>query len=206
MIALARQVLAVPALFDAYQAGVGANRAKRLFVDQWLRPLAGERLLDIGCGTGAVIPFLPEGVETVGVDISSAYIAASQARHGDKARFLVADASDPSLDLGGEFDAAYAFGVLHHLPDEIAARLVAGAMRRLRPGGRFVTIDPTLIDGQGAVSRFIVKSDRGRHVRTPTEMARIFEGHDTRLDIRTDLLRIPFANVIAVAVKPAHTH
>jgi len=201
MIALARRVLAVPALFDAYQAAVGANNAKAVFVNEWLRPMPGDRLLDIGCGTGAIIPLLPAGTHTTGVDISAAYIAAAKARHGKSARFILGDASDPSVDLGENYDVAYAFGVLHHIPDALASSLISGAMKRLRPGGRFVSIDPTLVEGQGSVSRYIVKSDRGQHVRSPDQIRAVFGAINPMLTVRTDLLRIPFAKVVAVAIK-----
>lgn len=201
MIALARQVLAIPALFDAYQSAVGANNAKAVFVNEWIRPKSGDRLLDIGCGTGAIISLLPADTHTTGVDISAAYIAAAQARHGNSARFILGDASDPSVDLGENYDVAYAFGVLHHIPDTLARSLISGAMKRLRPGGRFVTIDPTLVQGQGAVSRYIVRSDRGQHVRSPEQIKTLFGAIDPTLTVRTDLLRIPFAKVVAVAIK-----
>ena len=72
MIALARRVLAIPAMFNAYQAAVGANHAKSVFVNEWIRPIQGDSLLDIGCGTGAIIPFLPTDTHVTGVDIDAA--------------------------------------------------------------------------------------------------------------------------------------
>ncbi len=196
MIDLLKSLLERPALFDFYQATVGENHAKRLFVQEWLRPKPGDRVLDIGCGTGAVVPFLPETVDITAIDISEDYITAAHARHGERASFRVADAADPNVDLGDGFDVAYAFGVFHHLPDDAAGRLLDGAMARLRPGGRFVSVDPTLVEGQGWLSRFFVKNDRGQHIRTPGEMEALFGHHDPETDVRTDLLRIPFAKVL----------
>lgn len=197
MIAMVREILAVPVLFDTYQFLVGANKAKRLFVDEWLRPKPGQRLLDIGCGTGAVIPFLPDDIDLVGVDISAVYIRSAKARHGHRAALFVGDAADPSLELGGDFDVAYAFGVLHHLPDALACSLIAGAIRRLRPGGRLVTIDPTLFPGQGRISHVLVSKDRGRYVRTPEDIAALFGTLRPTMEVRQDLLNIPFAQAIA---------
>ena len=201
MIALARRVLAIPAMFNAYQAAVGANHAKSVFVNEWIRPIQGDSLLDIGCGTGAIIPFLPTDTHVTGVDIDAAYVATARKSHGKRARFILGDACDPSVDLGDNYDVAYAFGVLHHIPDMLASSLISGAIKRLRPGGRFVSIDPTLVLGQGAVSRYIVKSDRGEHVRSPEQIRAVFGATDPTLTVRTDLLRIPFAQVVAVAIK-----
>lgn len=190
-----------PKLFDAYQAAVGANHAKQEFVSAWVRPESGERVLDIGCGTGAVVPFLPLDVQVTGIDIHSPYVEVARARYGSRASFLVADAADPAADLMQDFDVAYAFGVFHHLPDDAARRLVAGALKHLRPGGRFLSIDPTLVEGQGWLSRFIVTSDRGEFIRTPDELVALFPEHRVQVHVRTDLLRIPFAQVLLSIVK-----
>lgn len=191
-----KALLDKPALFDAYQAAVGANRAKQEFVANWVRPQSGDRVLDIGCGTGAVVPFLPDDVEITGIDIHPPYIEAARARFGSRGRFVLGDAADPESQLPHDFDVAYAFGVFHHLPDDAARRLVQGALEHLRPGGRFVSIDPTLVEGQGWLSRFIVTSDRGEYIRTPAQLAGLLAEHDPVTEVRTDLLRIPFAQVL----------
>lgn len=191
-----KSLLDKPELFDAYQAIVGANRAKREFVSGWVRPKNKDRVLDIGCGTGAVIPFLPPDVEITGIDIHTPYIAAARARWGSRATFVVGDAADPAVQFEEDFDVAYTFGVFHHLPDSAARRLVEGALKHLRPGGRFVSIDPTLVDGQGWLSRFFVTNDRGRYIRTPDELVSLFPEYHPDVFVRMDLLRIPFAQVL----------
>jgi SAM-dependent methyltransferase len=198
---VAKKTLAVPAVFDLYQRLIGAPGMLDRFVTEWVRPCRGNRLLDIGCGTGAVVPYLPHGIELVGVDISEAYIRAASARYGDIGEFRVADASDQSLDLGAPFDIAYASGVLHHIPDAPARRAIDGAMARLKPGGRFVSIDPTLVPGQGWISRSIVKGDRGEHVRSPERLAALMEDYKPSLQIVTDMLNIPYAQIVATIVK-----
>ena len=97
-----------------------------------LAPRAGERILDLGCGDGALTQVLADaGVEVVGVDASESQIAAARAR-GLDAR--VADAT--ALTFEREFDAVFSNAALHWVrPPERAA---AGVFRALRPGGRFV--------------------------------------------------------------------
>jgi SAM-dependent methyltransferase len=105
-----------------------------------LAPQPGERVLDLGCGPGSTTIELGRRVgaegAVVGVDISSAMIAAAE-RRSDRAAasnlsFVLADVqSDP---LGGPFDAAFSrFGVMF-FPDPRAAFNNIGAA--LRPGGR----------------------------------------------------------------------
>lgn len=109
-----------------------------------LKPAAGERVLDIGCGSGetsldlaaAVAP----GGTVLGVDISRPMleIAERRASEGDAAvRFAIADAQ--TSDFGGErFDAAFSrFGVMF-FSDPSAA--FANILRALKPGGRIAFV------------------------------------------------------------------
>jgi len=97
-----------------------------------LAPRSGERILDIGCGDGALTARLVEaGATVVGVDPAPDFVAAARAR-GIDARALDAQA----LPFEREFDAVFTNAVLHWVPDLDAA--LRGMHRALRPGGRCV--------------------------------------------------------------------
>lgn len=95
---------------------------------------AGERILDLGCGTGDIAATMAErGAQVVGVDASAAMIEAARARF-PALDFRVADAAD--LPFEAEFDAVFSHAVLHWVPRaDDAAR---GIARALKPGGRLV--------------------------------------------------------------------
>jgi SAM-dependent methyltransferase len=98
-----------------------------------LQPQPGERILDLGCGDGALTEKLVAlGANVVGVDNSSEMIAAARQRRLD-ARMMDARA----LAFENEFDAVFSNAALHWVKDDPDAP-VAGAFRALRAGGRFV--------------------------------------------------------------------
>lgn len=98
-----------------------------------LQPQPGERILDIGCGDGALTEKLVAlGAQVIGVDSSEEMIAAARQR-GLDAR--IADAR--ALPFKNEFDAVFSSAVLHWIKDDPDAP-VAGAFRALKAGGRFV--------------------------------------------------------------------
>lgn len=99
---------------------------------QWLAPQAGERILDLGCGDGALTERLLEaGATVVGVDASESMVEGARSR-GIDARL----GSGESLAFAEEFDAVFSNAALHWMTN--ATAVVAGVRRALRPGGRFV--------------------------------------------------------------------
>jgi trans-aconitate methyltransferase len=97
-----------------------------------LAPRPGERILDLGCGDGALTEKLvAAGAEVVAVDASAEQVAAARAR-GLDARVALAE----SLPFTAEFDAVFSNAALHWMRD--ASAVVASVRRALRPGGRFV--------------------------------------------------------------------
>src|SRR5258705_11792014 len=101
-------------------------------VVELLAPKAGERILDVGCGDGALTQKLVAmGCEVVGVDGSTEQIAAARAIGLDA---HVMDTQHLTFD--NEFDAVFSNAALHWM--KRADDVIAGAWRALRPRGRFV--------------------------------------------------------------------
>jgi len=97
-----------------------------------LAPQPGERVLDLGCGDGALtVEIARAGAAVVGVDASAEQIAAAKAL-GLDARVMSGDA----LTFEAEFDAVFTNAALHWIKD--APAVIAGVARALKPGGRFV--------------------------------------------------------------------
>jgi ubiquinone/menaquinone biosynthesis C-methylase UbiE len=108
-----------------------------------LAPVGGARVLDLGCGTGAVartLAALPGVGEVVGIDPSSVFIG--------QARRLSEGIAGLSFEVGdgralglpdGSFDAVVLHTVLCHIPEP--ERALAEAFRVVRDGGRLAIFD-----------------------------------------------------------------
>jgi trans-aconitate methyltransferase len=98
-----------------------------------LAPKPGERILDLGCGDGALTETLAaSGARVVGVDGSPNMVAAARIR-GLDARVMDAQA----LAFAAEFDAVFSNAALHWMSADPGA-VIDGVARALVPGGRFV--------------------------------------------------------------------
>lgn len=110
-----------------------------------LRAQPGQRMLDIGCGTGnpTLRLALAKDVSVVGITISRLQVERAQARAAefglaDRAEFRLADAMNmPFPDAS--FDLAWALESMLHMPDR--GQVLAEAARVLRPGGRLAIAD-----------------------------------------------------------------
>ncbi|MDQ7248371.1 class I SAM-dependent methyltransferase [Dongia sedimenti] len=159
-----RRLLSHPLVYETVQYLVGAKRGLRILLERHIRPVAGQSILDIGCGPAEIVKFLPD-VRYCGVDHSASYIDRARRAFGDRATFHLGDVGDLPLDRLGHFDIAIAIGVLHHINDQTAQDMLRAARDALAPNGRLVTADPCYFPGQNPLTRFIISKDRGQHVR-----------------------------------------
>jgi len=99
-----------------------------------LEPRAGERILDVGCGTGQLTSEIARlGAEVTGLDYSPEMLAGAR-RNFPELRFERGDAAD--FQFAEKFDAVFSNAALHWVKDQAgAAKSMAGA---LKPDGRLV--------------------------------------------------------------------
>jgi len=99
-----------------------------------LDPQPGERILDLGCGTGHLTAQIAEsGARVTGVDRSSEMVMAARTAYPNQ-KFEVVDARE--LKFNEEFDAVFSNAVLHWIHEPV--QVIEGVRKALRPGGRFV--------------------------------------------------------------------
>jgi SAM-dependent methyltransferase len=119
----------VRAFYEAHREGVGGvPRSRRYFHDYLARILRariapGQKVLDVGCGSGDLLASL-QPTSGVGIDLSGTAVAAARAVHGGgPLSFHQGDGTDPEVlkSLGGPFDAVLMVNVVTTLADVQAA-------------------------------------------------------------------------------------
>lgn len=163
-----RRILQHPLAYTNYQKLVGGYKARRYFVEHHVKAEVDYKILDIGCGPGDILDFLPK-VDYTGIDIDENYIAKAKTKYGSRGNFVCSAVEDLNMDSSVKFDIVIAAGVLHHLNNSQCSALFNMIKDHLKPNGRFVSMDGCFIPNQNKISEFLLKKDRGEFVRTQNE-------------------------------------
>jgi ubiquinone/menaquinone biosynthesis C-methylase UbiE len=129
--------------YDLLTTALGAGKIHRKLIDQ-ARPQPGQRVLEIGCGTGNLTVRVARAhpdVEVIGIDPDPLALARAR-KKGTAARFERAYAQElPYPDAS--FDRVLSSLMLHHLDEDTKAATLAEVARVLRPGGTLHLADFT---------------------------------------------------------------
>lgn len=197
-----KKILSIPQIYLAAMRFVGGT-ARSYHITNNIRPAAGMRILDVGCGPADIIEQLPSDIEYVGIDIEPNYVDYARERFGHRAQFFCEDVVDFALKTEGTFDVVLASGLLHHLNDEQSIKLMTMAKKALRSGGRFITWDGCYKDKQAWSDRWMLRNDRGKFVRTQDQYLNLARTVFSDIDVmlRDDLLRIPYTILAMMCTK-----
>lgn len=192
-------ILSAPWAYDLLQNVLGARRGRTQLIRDHIRPGREFTILDIGCGTGEIVPHLPKDVSYHGFDLSQPYIDSANRRFGHRATFHCMDIADYLPEDDSRLaDVVIAVGILHHVDDEVAHKLISGARSKLKPGGRLITMDGTLVDAQSSMARNLILRDRGQNIRTPEGYRALAEQafDQIELKVRHDMIYVPYTHCI----------
>jgi|GEM_PF-1359218 len=166
-----KATLDYPALFNLTQLAISGTQSKtRQLIRDGLQLKAGERLLDVCCGTGefanvALGPYL-------GIDINSKYIEYAQHKYGvggghPERQFVNQDICSVEFRRDyGTFPKAMFINSMHHLSVEQNLAVLEGVARVTSERLVIVDMDP---NPDMAISRFLARQDRGDYIRPLNE-------------------------------------
>ncbi len=133
--------------YDVYcrALGLGQGFRERTLQVAMIRP--GEKILDVGCGTGVLTRRAGEAAgpvgSAIGIDPGQDMIRVAKEnaqRLGSRAEFKVAAIEQLPFE-NARFDVVLSSLMLHHLPPDLKQQGLREVYRVLKPGGRFVVVD-----------------------------------------------------------------
>ena len=119
-----------------------ARRYNRWIYDR-IRDGLGQRVLEIGCGTGTITSLMVDRQLVVGVDVVENYVRAASNRFKDRPNVVIRqhDLTESTDALRGyRFDSAVSVNVFEHIANDERAMKAVYAL--LEPGGTFTLLVP----------------------------------------------------------------
>lgn len=108
-----------------------------------LVPLAGRRVLDVGCGQGALVRLMTgQGARVTGLDAQESQIDRARAAEPVGDESYVVGVAEALPFANGEADVVVFFNSLHHVPPAGMATALSEAARVMRSGGLLYVSEP----------------------------------------------------------------
>lgn len=133
--------------YDVYCGAVGLGRGFRERTLQVAAIRPGEKILDVGCGTGVLTRLAYEAAgpagSAIGIDPGQDMIRVAidnAQRLGSRAEFKVASIEQLPFE-NARFDVVLSSLMLHHLPPDLKREGLREVYRVLKPAGRFIVVD-----------------------------------------------------------------
>jgi SAM-dependent methyltransferase len=194
-------ILQYPQIYQGFQSIGGFFGARIRAIDAYLNIRPGHHVIDIGCGPGFIVKHLPAGIRYDGFDIEKRYIDYARKRFHARGSFHCRQFDLSCAASHGCADVVMMNGLLHHLDNTDASALLRDVRRALKPTGVLFTLDGCLRDGNSWVANWVVRHDRGRHVRSEDEYRQLLKEHfgTVQFFIRDDLALIQYPFAIGLA-------
>lgn len=173
-------------------------------------PLAGKKVLDIGCGGGLLTEGMAAyGADVTGIDLSEAALSVARLHlleSGHEVRYLQESAEQHAQDNEAAYDVVTCMEMLEHVPDP--ASVVQACGKLVKPGGQVFlsTLNRNLkswlfaIVGAEYVLRLV---PRGTHEHErfikPAELARYVRGAGLELGEMRGLVYNPLTKIYSLA-------
>jgi ubiquinone/menaquinone biosynthesis C-methylase UbiE len=149
------------------------NSVEEREIDALLRLEPGCHVLDVACGSGGPSIAMAErsGCQVTGVDVEASAITHAQALAtrralAERTQFLALDCSGRLPFDDRSFDALLCVDAINHFPDRF--RTLAEWARLLRPGGRILFVDPTIVTGEVSKTELDVRASLGFYLFVPS--------------------------------------
>lgn len=165
-----------PTVYKIVQKIMSGTSFRKKFVKQNIKK-KNLKILDIGCGPAEIIEHIPK-CEYYGYDIDKRSIEYAKKKYSKKNyHFFCKKFKIKELDKLPNFDYVLLFGILHHLTNDEANKILSLCKKKMKKNAKLLTEDPIFIEKQNIIAKFFVKKDRGTNVRTKKEYLDLLEKH-----------------------------
>ena len=161
-------------------------------------------IVDVGAGSSKLYEFIRENITYISIEPNENYTQYAAKKFG-AANFKILNGGYEALKELRDYNLVIIFGVIHHMDDKNAKRMLDYAVKNLKKNGRVIVCDPCRHQKQGFLSKLLMDSDRGNYIRNFEQYNQIFES--TSMDFTSDKyinpkeLLLPYKNLVTTIFK-----
>lgn len=148
------------------------HRKKQQIILETTAAKPGDRVLEVGCGSGLHAVGFAERFDYTGVDLSPSLVDETQHKLGDKGRAMEMDAMNLEFE-DGEFDAVVGTAVLHHLSDPEQA--LSEWIRVTETGGSISLMEPNYLFPKDFVMTQFIEHEKHKKNMAPWRLRPILD-------------------------------
>lgn len=161
-------------LYDPLVNLLGFDRTRQDMISQ-ANLESGQRILDIGCGTGSFLVLLKrryQGVQAAGIDPDPKALrrAKMKAERAGVSVQLDRGFADELPHQDASFDYVFSSFMFHHLDEQDREKTLKEAVRVLKPGGAFYLLDFEMQDGSHGFLHRLIHSHARLKDNTPEQL------------------------------------
>ena len=135
------------------------------------------KILDIGCGPAQILEQIPR-CDYYGYDIDQRSIQYAKKKYRQKNyHFYCKKFNKTEIKKLPKFDFVIFFGILHHLSNKEADKMLTLCKRTMKKNSKLLTEDPILLEKQNIIAKFLIEKDRGINVRQKKEYINLLKKH-----------------------------
>jgi len=135
------------------------------------------KILDIGCGPAQILEQIPR-CDYYGYDIDQRSIQYAKKKYRKKNyHFYCKKFNKTEIKKLPKFDFVIFFGILHHLSNKEADKMLTLCKRTMKKNSKLLTEDPILLEKQNIIAKFLIEKDRGINVRQKKEYINLLKKH-----------------------------
>lgn len=163
----------MPLLFNIVRSILVGGK-KRMYdeIRKTVNAQKGDKILDVGCGTGEFASLFDSSVDYTGIDMNKNFLGHASSVYKNK-KFIQMDAAKMDFKKN-EFDTVLLLSFMHHFPEELLDKILKEVNKVAKKG--IIVLDP-VPKKYNPLSKLFYVLDRGDFIRKKEEQLRILNKH-----------------------------
>ena len=191
-----KRILAYPRIYNLYQKLIGSNAYLERFSKKFINAKECEKILDMGCGTANILPFLGTGIKYWGIDFSQKYIDYASKKYLNQT-FICGNICEKN-NLNDNFDIIISKGVMAGLNDEQLLKMFDVIVALSNKKTKIILSDMNYRNDASFFEKFIQSNERNKELRSKDDYIKLIS-QKFNIDKMTELhnvYRIPYSRIV----------